>query len=310
MTKGKYGSLIDLFPKLPSWLLWLVAAVTAIAEFILFYQGHFALVTGILLLVVWLVCLYVRFARAVPQFGGKGAFAYPKARDWALVGISAIPASVLTLMAYSYLTGGTPLLSAIHQSNRDSSTNTRPSMVSFEFNPALKWHQGESKTNSYELGQRPLVITAGSWTNQYSNVSTAPMVMYPVRGDFDARVMLVFHPTEDQYAGIGIRSTVNSYTWLRVTRARDGKDVLVYSTNDNGQFAYGDQVEYSSDIVYLRIVRQGALFQLSCSPGGNAWNPIGEPEMEFPDEVEIYFLALSASSDIAVARFQGFEVIQ
>jgi regulation of enolase protein 1 (concanavalin A-like superfamily) len=176
-----------------------------------------------------------------------------------------------------------------------------------ELNPALKWWKGESKDSDYKVGERSLTVTSGAWTNQVSEVNTAPMVTYPITGDFTAQVMMVFDPSDGQYAGLGVKSIENDTTWLRITRARDGSgDDVVFSTNDQGNFDYVNHTSYSQDVIHLRIERKGKVFNLFYSPDGNYWSNLGETKFSLSNQAEVYFVVLG--DDPASAQFRDLKI--
>jgi tetratricopeptide (TPR) repeat protein len=83
---------LDFIPKLPGWIMGLVAFVTAVVGFVKLWQGDTGLVTIVLLAIGagggTLGCAYLAFKRTPPLVkGGKGIWQYPRWRPWALAGI-------------------------------------------------------------------------------------------------------------------------------------------------------------------------------------------------------------------------------
>lgn len=86
------------------------------------------------------------------------------------------------------------------------------------------WQPGGSGANSSQLlSQNTLMIIAGADTDHWQGTDTAPLVSYRVRGNFDVRVKVEINPKRNfQLAGIGVRSTSDSNTFIRVSRHKLG----------------------------------------------------------------------------------------
>lgn len=186
-----------------------------------------------------------------------------------------------------------------------------------ELNPVLGWQPGSSNVNSYDLAMEPgaLTLIAGMGTDQWQNTDSAPLVIYPFEGDFDAQVRVMLSPSGNtaKVAGLGIRAPQNHNTWLRIVRAwvDDGLTVRAQA-NQQGNSARLNFVTYSGDTTYLRIERNGPLFTLSYSENGSNWIALVQDHVfEMPDDVEIYLITFStASNEGALAQFHDFSVSQ
>src|SRR5437870_6277247 len=77
-------------------------------------------------------------------------------------------------------------------------------------NPALKWESGGLPRNDYDLSQLgELVLTAGRGSDHWKNELTAPLVAYPVTGNFEAEVKVDFNP-KPRCPGRRHRGAINS----------------------------------------------------------------------------------------------------
>jgi hypothetical protein len=181
-------------------------------------------------------------------------------------------------------------------------------------NPIFKWQAGGSAGSSYDLTIHPgtLAIAADGKTVQWGETNTAPIMLLPIRGNFDTSVGLVFNPQyHDQVAGLGVRSSENKNTYLRIIRFTgfpSGNGIVVQSVND-GEPSGGSYVNYKGNQVYLKIQRQGTIFNLSYSADGSSWDSLDKDFVfGLPSEVEIFLMVYSTDNHGIVGQFSNFEV--
>jgi hypothetical protein len=176
-----------------------------------------------------------------------------------------------------------------------------------ELDPGFLWEPGENKSNGYHLENSVLSITSGPWTNQVSSQSSAPLVAYPLKGDFDAQVKLTLKPVNGVYAGIGLRSPQDHTTWIRIARTLDGSgDGLAFSQNTQGTFGGYEWLAYTNDVIFLKVGRHGNDLVFLYSADGTNWTPQKQVTMSLPEKVEVYFFILSQTPDNATAQFESF----
>lgn len=170
-------------------------------------------------------------------------------------------------------------------------------------NPVLGWQPGSSTANRYDLEINPgaLTLTAGPDT-----FPGAPMIVYTCKGNFEATVKLVINP-QKKFQGAGIvvkppqaRST-DPYSF-------PSDWISLYRYLADQQFINGDF--YADPIIYLKIERQGTIFNTAYSSNGNKWFVLSKDRVStLPDEVDIFLYAYSTQNDQGVvAQFYDFTV--
>jgi len=126
-------------------------------------------------------------------------------------------------------------------------------------NSAFRWYPGSSSGSSYNLSNSDtLTLISGAGVGQWQNTNTAPLILFPIDGDFDVQVKLKFDPWKSQ-AGLGIRSSYN--TWLRLTKT-DKPDIWISGAQQGKTMSTYISQAYSKEIVYLRIERRNSYFNL------------------------------------------------
>jgi regulation of enolase protein 1 (concanavalin A-like superfamily) len=176
-------------------------------------------------------------------------------------------------------------------------------------NSVFRWQRGASAASTHNLRTNPggLTLIAGPWTDQFEKINTAPSVSYPLRGDFEVQVKLVFTPKVCcQRAGIGIRSQQDQFTWLRITMREELALEIV--ENRKGNITILKDIPYADHTVYYTIRRQGDRFNISYSRTSVSW--ITERyTVPMPVDVEIFLVAFSAQNGSSVAaQFYEFRV--
>lgn len=148
-------------------------------------------------------------------------------------------------------------------------------------------------------------------TNQWGT-DNALSIRYPVEGNFDARVKVLFDPkTYHQYAILGVVSIEDPNIWLRISRAySEGYDVVNAQVSIDNTRLTLESVPYRPDTVYLRIVRNENVFILSYSQNGSDWQPITYYDAFIIEEMVLVYLGAYSTSDNGVeVEFYDFTVI-
>jgi regulation of enolase protein 1 (concanavalin A-like superfamily) len=187
-----------------------------------------------------------------------------------------------------------------------------------QLNYGLGWQPGGSNANTYDLFLNPgaLTIIAGTGTDQWGNTDSAPLITYPISGDFETQVKLLFTPNKSIHiAGLGVRSSQAHNTWLRIGRHLDGNcggDCVSVLGDQSGSPQRLKNTSYTSEVIWLKIERYGPLFTLSYSATGNNWITLEKDFVfDMSPDTEIFLTAFSILSDNGVmAQFQDFIVIQ
>jgi regulation of enolase protein 1 (concanavalin A-like superfamily) len=183
-------------------------------------------------------------------------------------------------------------------------------------NPVFGWQPGGSGANAFDLTMYPgaLTLIAGADTEQYKNNDAAPLVTYPIQGNFVAQVKVIFNPVlHSQHAGLGIRSTRTHTTWLRISRCMaidiGGQGIWDISVLQ-GRGSFLSSAPYSADTVWLKVERSGSLFTLSYSANGSNWISLEKNYVfEIDADTEIFFFTYSTRNDKGVvAQFYDFIV--
>jgi regulation of enolase protein 1 (concanavalin A-like superfamily) len=154
-------------------------------------------------------------------------------------------------------------------------------------------------------------LIAGSGTEQWQGSNSAPLILYPFKGNFEAEVKVVFSPTQNyQIAGLGVRSAIDNNAYLRISRVIGlaGQGILMQSNTQGGGF-HGGFSPYADDTVYLKIERRGSLFNFFYSVDGGNWvNLQKDYVFDMPAEVEIFLIAYSTNNNGVIAQFSDFQV--
>lgn len=158
-----------------------------------------------------------------------------------------------------------------------------------QFNPLWNWYPGEESSYSIDSETNLLYLVAGRMTEQRDDITTAPLLAYPVVGDITAQVKISFNPIDEQNgAALGIRAANDPTSWIRI--ARVGDEIQVTGTA-RGTSTVIDSQPYESDTLdlYFKIERVGDLFTLSYSVNGSDWEVLTSDSNEtFPEETEIF----------------------
>jgi hypothetical protein len=173
------------------------------------------------------------------------------------------------------------------------------------FGPIWKWYPGTSSSFSIDPVANNLGLIAGDLTEQRDDITTAPVLAYPVVGDVTAQVKLTFRALDaNNGAGLGIRGAQDPTSWIRITRVGENIEVVA---NTRGKSTVVDSRPYAeaTQDLYLRIERVGALFTLSYSVNGSDWEEVTSDSNEtFPEETEVFLTTFwPVDSGAALAIF-------
>lgn len=182
-------------------------------------------------------------------------------------------------------------------------------------NPIFGWQPGSAIESAYDLELNPgeLTLITGAHTDQWQQTTSLPLVIYPIKGNFEAQVRVQCNPIKNyQFAGIGIRSTENVHSWARTHLAYFKNRLIGASDHRNGQQSFAVDIPYSGDSVYLKVSRYKSLATFSYSANGVNWVVLAKNiVVELPEDVEIYLFVFSSQNNSGfIAQFKDFSVIQ
>jgi hypothetical protein len=188
-------------------------------------------------------------------------------------------------------------------------------------NTAFGWQQGNSSINAYNLTsqQNALLLIADGHTGQWATEDTEPVISHPIEGDFEAQVRLSYSPIwGHELAGIGIRAGQDHDTWLRLgavyaafSQGRGPEQRIVLDIDDHGAGNKIKTVPYSANTVYLKISRQGPVFDFFYSSDGNNWIALQTGYIaDIPTNAEL-FLTIGSWGDGGVSgQFYDFQILR
>ena len=180
------------------------------------------------------------------------------------------------------------------------------------FDPIWKWYQGEVNSYSIDPATNIVYLVAGALTEQRDEMTTAPVLAYPVVGNVTAQIKMTFTPLDETNgAGFGIRAATDPTSWIRIARQGDNIEVVA---NTRGTSTVVDSLPYEEGTpdTYFKIERVGTLFTLSYSVNGNDWREVTSDSNDmFPEEAEIFLTTFwPAENAAAQAIFSEMTVSQ
>lgn len=179
-------------------------------------------------------------------------------------------------------------------------------------NPILGWQPGGSTANAYDLtlNSEALTVIAGAGADQWWRKNSAPLVIYPFTGNFEAQVKVIFNPDRNwQAAGLGVRSAQDSLTWMRLVRVFNDGNGIRFTENKGNRTLIFEQIPYQKHVTYLKINRRNTLFTASYSENGKNWVDLKTNYVsEIGRDVQIYLVTLSNSKQGISAQFSDFIV--
>jgi regulation of enolase protein 1 (concanavalin A-like superfamily)/transcriptional regulator with XRE-family HTH domain len=154
-----------------------------------------------------------------------------------------------------------------------------------------------------------LVVQAPGRSDQVGDRHAAPLVGFPVHGDFQAYVGVVFQPERCcQYAGLGVRSAHGD--WLRISL--DHAQTLQLGGFVQGQAPPTHYVSYTKQRVVLRVTRRGDVLTFWYSADGQHWMRFHMQRVpDLPLDIELFVTVFSAHNDSPViASFSNVVIDQ
>jgi regulation of enolase protein 1 (concanavalin A-like superfamily) len=188
------------------------------------------------------------------------------------------------------------------------------------FNSAFGWQAGNSPVNTYQLAssQNALTLIANGHTDQWAELDSQPMILYPIEGNFETQVKVLFNPMwGHELAAIGVRSTQDHHTWLRLgsvyavfTQGSSPQQHLVLDIDDQGKGGKIRTSPYPANTMYLKIERKGSVFDFYYSSNGMDWMALQTSYIaEMPVDVEIFLTVGSWGDGGISAKFYDFQVL-
>ena len=74
-------------------------------------------------------------------------------------------------------------------------------------NAAFGWQPGNAPINAYDLSSHPnaLTLITDGHTDQWAEFDTQPVIFYPIEGNFETQVKVVFNPIwGHEFAALGV----------------------------------------------------------------------------------------------------------
>ena len=187
-------------------------------------------------------------------------------------------------------------------------------------NPVFGWQAGDSPTNNYDLVSFPnaLTLTAAGRMDQWAGKDSAPLIFYPVIGNFETQVKVVSNPIRgSEFAALGVRSSSDRNTWLRLgsvygvpsAGSKPERRVVI----DIDKAGIGNQISfarYPTETVYLKIQRDGQAFNFLYSSDGDTWVILRQNYVsELPTDVVIFLMVGCWGNNGTSAQFYDFRVL-
>ena len=185
---------------------------------------------------------------------------------------------------------------------------------------AFGWQQGNSAVNSYNLSEEPNAVTliADGHTGQWATEDTEPVISHPIDGNFEVQVKITYSPMwGHELAAIGIRSAQDHNTWLRLgavyavfSQESGLEQRIVLDIDDHGAGNKINTVPYSANAVYLKIKRQGPVFDFYYGSDGSNWIALQTGYVaDIPANAEL-FLTIGSWGDGGVSgTFSDFQLL-
>jgi len=188
-------------------------------------------------------------------------------------------------------------------------------------NTVFGWQPGNSPTNAYDLASSPngLTLTANGHTDQWAELDSQPVISYPLEGNFETQVKLVFNPMwGHELAALGVRSAQDHHTWLRLgsvyavfSQGSGPEQHIVLDIDGQGK---GNKIKtspYAENTVYLKIERRGSVFDFYYSSDGDNWTALQTGYIaDMPANVEVFLTVGSWGDGGTSAKFYDFKVLK
>lgn len=230
---------------------------------------------------------------------------------------AAAQAASMTATAQAGATAQSVSIILTAQVRRVITPTPTPALIPFsqgggQLAPVFKWRQGGSSANAYALGKGPIQIVAGSKTDQWSKVDTAPLILYAINGDFQVQIRLYYSSKQSaEFAGLGVRSSTDAYSWVRiglVHGATAQERTVVVDIDDKGTSSKIASVNYAKDEIFVKITRSGQDLTFYASPDGQSWTTIKSYSLKMPELVEVYLTAFAWGNTGTSVWFEDYRV--
>ena len=179
-------------------------------------------------------------------------------------------------------------------------------------NPIFVWQRGNSSLNTFNLGSQSNAVTliTDGHTDQWADLDTQPVISYPIEGNFETQIKVVFSPIlGHEFAALGVRSSQDHLTWLRLGIGGIPEQLIGLDIDKQGQSGKLKTSPYSESTVYFKITRQGSVFDFFYSPDGVSWITFQKGYVaEMPRRMEIFLTVGSWGDGGASAEFYDFKV--
>ena len=185
-----------------------------------------------------------------------------------------------------------------------------------ELNANLQWDAGKSDLSVYTVFTDTIYLTAGPYT--WPNF---PTIYYkqPIEGDFEGQVRVNFRPPVSkifsaQMVGLAARP-LNAR--LVEGDSKFPMDWAVVSKNITNEGSLvgcrGSWVDYSLDVVYLRIEKNGNEWRCGYSRDGEHWTRLGasvDGQSLSGKQLEIALFAYSDTTDPITVEFSEWTIVR
>jgi len=139
-----------------------------------------------------------------------------------------------------------------------------------------------------------------------------------MEGNFETQVQVVFNPMwGHELAALGVRSTQDHHTWLRLggvypifSEGSEPEQHIVLDIDDQGKGGKIKTSPYPANTIYLKIERQGPVFDFFYISDGVNWSVLQRGYVaEMPANVEIFLTVGSWGNGGISAEFYDFKVL-
>jgi hypothetical protein len=180
-------------------------------------------------------------------------------------------------------------------------------------NGVFGWQQGNSAINAYEVGSQSnaLTLITDGHTDQWADLDTQPVISYPIEGNFETQVKVVFSPSRGhEFAALGVRSAQDHLTWLRLGIGGIPEQLVALDIDEQGHAGKVKTSPYPDNTVYFKIERQGSVFDFSYGPDDVNWIPLQRGYVsEMLGTMEIFLTVGSWGEGGASAQFYDLKIL-
>ena len=181
-------------------------------------------------------------------------------------------------------------------------------------NGVLSWQQGNSAINAYETSTQSNTVTliTDGHTDQWAELDTQPLIAYPIEGNFETQVKVVFSPSRGhEFAALGVRSVEDHLTWLRLGIGGIPEQLVGLDIDEQGLSGKVKTSPYPDNTVYFKIERRGSVFDFYYGPDDVNWIPLQRGYVaDTPGTMEIFLTVGSWGDGGASAQFYDFKLLR